>query len=680
MSTSTVYALLVGIDTYQPPTPALSGCVNDMLAVKKFLENRVPSKQLKMEVLMNERGTRVNVVRMFEKHLSQATEDDVVFFYYSGHGSQEKAHEVFKFIEPDLLNETFVCYDSRQFDGMDLADKELGTLIDLVAQKNPHIVLVADCCNSGDVSRSIETVSRNVPAIAPVRPLDSYILPRNMATDRSTLSVKGTQQILIPESRHVMLSASQSFQLAKETRLGGTRRGVFTYSLLEVLQKSTGQLTYADLMRQVHNLVLKRTYDQDPQLFAQVEGDLDMTFLGGQIAAKGEYFLMTFDAKKGWFIDGGAVHGIAGPSFGGETTTLSVYNDGTPFEDMTQKNALGEVAVTTVEAGESIVRAQGGLKLDSNKAYRARIVNMPVDPMKVCFRALNEKGKLSKNNNGRKLALKALNDSAFSFHLKEVDDPADADYHLIAQEDLRFSTRDSNDSNRIPGYVIIRSTDADDQPLVEQLVGFNRENAEKAIEYLNHIARWERILETNNPGSSISSESVRLQVYHPTENRPLPSQAGRYIFTTSERERPQFRMKLVNNSDRRLYCSLLYMSSQFAIKTQLLAGGGVWLESGQEAWAISGNAFTAAIAPALLAFGKTEVNEVFKLIVSTTEYKSNALKQDELNLPKPSLRSAGTQKHDTRSLFFSEPTNKNVEDWNANALTVTIRQQSSGRQ
>lgn len=676
MSTSTVYALLVGIDNYQPPVPALAGCVNDMLAVKSFLENRVPAGSLKMEVLMNERATRLNIVRMFEKHLTQAKEGDVAFFYYSGHGSQERSHEVFRFIEPDMLNETFVCYDSRQFDGMDLADKEMGTLIDLVAQNNPHIVVVADCCNSGDISRAIDTVARSIPTSETTRPLDSYILPRNLNTDRSALSVEGTQQITIPQSRHITLSAAQSFQLAKETRLGGVRRGVFTYSLLEVLQKNTGSLTYSDLMRQVHNLVLKRTFDQDPQIFAQVEDDMDLLFLGGQIPNKGEYFLMSHDQQKGWKIDGGAVHGIAGPSFSGETTTLSVYNDGTAFADMTTKNALGEVKVTTVEPNISTVRAEGFLRLNTNFIYRARINNMPVEPMKVCFRALNARGKQERDNKGKRLAIQALEDT-FSFHLAQEDDASAADYHLLAMEDLTFS---SDNPLKKEGYSIIRSTDDDDNPLVEQLVGFTEENAAKAIENLNHIARWERILETNNPGSSINADSVRIELYEANEDQLIRPERGRYIFryraSDPPERQPQFRLKLVNTSHRRLYCSLLYMSSQFAINTQLFPGGGVWLESGQEAWALSGRAAKGRIADALLAFGKKEANEVFKLIVSTTEYKANVLKQDELNLPKDlSTKSVAAMEHNTRSLFFSEPVNRNIEDWNSTALTVTIRQE-----
>ncbi|MHC5939395.1 hypothetical protein [Nostoc sp.] len=47
----------------------------------------------------------------FRKHLRNAKKDDVVLFYYSGHGSQELAPKEFWHIEADRLDETLVCYD-----------------------------------------------------------------------------------------------------------------------------------------------------------------------------------------------------------------------------------------------------------------------------------------------------------------------------------------------------------------------------------------------------------------------------------------------------------------------------------------------------------------------------------------------------------------------------------------
>ena len=162
MSQQNIYALLVGIDKYLPPVPSLDGCVNDMRAIRDFLIKRADRNgiPLHLEVLENDQATRVNIVTKFETHLTKAGKNDIAFFYYSGHGSQENAHKIFWPLEEDHKNETLVCYDSRMPDGMDLADKELATLIEMVAEKNPHILFIADCCNSGGNTRDLSKTKK----------------------------------------------------------------------------------------------------------------------------------------------------------------------------------------------------------------------------------------------------------------------------------------------------------------------------------------------------------------------------------------------------------------------------------------------------------------------------------------------------------------------------------------
>ena len=662
MPDGNVYALLVGIDKYLPPVPALEGCVNDMLAVKQFLEARVDPLKLQMEVLMNADATRMGIVEKFETHLAQAGPEDVAFFYYSGHGSQEPAHEVFWSTEPDKLNETLVCYDSRLFDGMDLADKELATLIELVSQNNPHFLVIMDCCNSGSGTRAIgeEFVARQSPQFDRVRSLDSYILPRNMSADRSAF-VAQDQQVIVPEGRHVALVAAQSFQLAKETRLGGTRRGVFTYSLLEVLQNSSGSPSYAEVMRRVQTLVTQRTYDQVPQLYSHTEGDMDLTFLGGTVKEKGDFYFLTYDHEKGWNIDGGAVHGLIGPGFRGNTTKLAVYPEHTEIGEMTRAVSLGEISVLEVGPAESKVELSPRLQLSTEQAYRVRITSMPTNPMMIRIKG--------NHSEGIRLAHQALDRSQQSFFIQEVGAKDEAHYNLVA-------------SREVNGYVINRPSDETRDnlmPLVEQIIGFSEETAEKAIDNLSHIARWTRILETSNPMSVINSDAVRMELYPPSENFPIPISQGGAVFSYSKADGaaglPRFRLKVINTSHRRLYCTLLYMSSQFAIYTQLFPEGGVWLESGTEAWAINGKIFTAEVADGHMAFGRNEVNEVFKLIVSTEEYKSGTLRQKELNMPKEAHRDVMGGSGDTRSLMFAEPVGGNQPDWNTSEIVITIRRE-----
>lgn len=655
-----IYALLVGIDKYPAPVPPLEGCVNDMLAVKEFLENRTNREgyDLDLSYLIDEDATRLNIVYRFENHLARATENDIAFFYYSGHGSQEHAHEVFWPIEEDHMNETLVCYDSRTADGMDLADKELATLIELVSQKNPHVVIIQDCCNSGSGTRG-DAVVRNVRDIPPrTRALDSYILPRSFDADRSVLSTSEDQQLIIPEGRHIHLSAAQSFQLAKETQLGGSRRGVFTYSLLEVLQNSQGPLSYADVIRRVRGLVTKRTYDQSPQIFASHLSDMDKVFLDGSTTTAADYYGLSYDRTTGWSIDAGAVHGILAGKPGGESTVLTVFPEGTSVEEMKDAyRSLGEVSVTQVNPSKSMVQPDSRTRLDTALTYRVRVESTPVEPMRVFFTGTDP--------NGISMAIRVFGETNTPY-LEAVGTLSDCDYKVVAKAGM--------------GYLITRKADADDQPLVEQVLGFSQSSAAKVIEYLEHIAHWTRTLELTNPGSSIFSEAVRIELYPPEGNTPIVAgQTGiefSYRAADVPDNLPGFRVKLVNASHQRLYCALLYLSSQFEVNPGLLPAGGLWLDPGAEAWALSGQVIRARIADELIAFGKKSVPEYFKVIVSTEEYDATLLRQEELGLPRPAYRSldGSGPPHNTRSFVFTAPAGqRGTSDWNATDLVVKVR-------
>ena len=113
---ATVYALLVGIDAYHSPVPALHGCKNDIQVIHAYLQEREKNTaafNLKALLLEDANATREAVIAGFQTHLTQAQKDDVVLFYYSGHGSQELAPKEFWALEPDHLDETLVLVDSR---------------------------------------------------------------------------------------------------------------------------------------------------------------------------------------------------------------------------------------------------------------------------------------------------------------------------------------------------------------------------------------------------------------------------------------------------------------------------------------------------------------------------------------------------------------------------------------
>lgn len=256
-----VYALLVGIDDYPAPVPKLNGCVNDVEAMAALLTERVKGSGDALHSLMLKDGdaTRDAVIDGFRTHLSRAQSGDVVFFHYSGHGSQETAPEEFWDIEPDHLDETLVLYDSRMPGKWDLADKELAALLAEITQAHsPHVLVVLDCCHSGSGTRAPlddGIVERRAPTDSRARPLDSFLFdPSDAATLTAPLGERnalGDSGWALPRAHHVLLSGCRSNETSKEVMQDGRARGAMTVALGDVLASSGGALTYRDIHRRV---------------------------------------------------------------------------------------------------------------------------------------------------------------------------------------------------------------------------------------------------------------------------------------------------------------------------------------------------------------------------------------------------------------------------------------------
>src|SRR4051794_31225944 len=80
----TVYALLIGIDNYRAPVPALRGCGNDVCEVRAFLKAMVAhgsdqnsGEALQVVTLLNQQATRTALIDGFRSHLIKAGPKDV---------------------------------------------------------------------------------------------------------------------------------------------------------------------------------------------------------------------------------------------------------------------------------------------------------------------------------------------------------------------------------------------------------------------------------------------------------------------------------------------------------------------------------------------------------------------------------------------------------------------------
>ncbi|MUG97489.1 peptidase C14 caspase catalytic subunit p20 [Scytonema sp. UIC 10036] len=686
-----IYALLVGIDEYDPNSvsqvPSLQGCVHDIEAAQEYLKERTKDGEWQLVeplILKNEQATREAIIQGFKEHLCKAESSDVVFFYYAGHGGQEKAPEEFWVLEPDRLNESLICYDSRTANGKDLADKELSYLISLVAKKDPHVLIVLDCCHSGSGTRDLapDVKVRRGPVDNRERDLKSYLFYEDQAALHELLTSsrnlddqkKKTGVILPPRGKHIMFSACRDYELAKEYKGDdGQPRGAFSYFFMQTLQRTNGKITYRDLARNINAIVSGKVKEQSPQVDATNPDELDQPFLGGAIGDRDVFFALTYNRnERGWVIDGGALHGLKASQ---ETETLlAIFPITANSEELRNLDAaLGEVKVTKVLPQRSKVQIiKGEEKLSEKESYKAVAISLPLPPLKVYFQT--DKSDAA----GIELARKTLQTAGLrnqpSLYVREVEQAADANYYIVAAQSQYWILQREDLS---PTVAPIPETPGE---------SYTSESASELITRLEHIARWKNVLDLSTPATSrIKPDDIKMEIAIISGQQESPSSSElrvEYTYDSNNYEwlGPVLQVKLTNLSSKTLYANILLLSEDYAINADLFeqkssiklapsdSGGTTSVESEELVFYIP---------EAFLEQGITEYKDIFKLIVCTTEFNASLLQQDGLN-PPPGNRSPEQYRGTLDRLLDGVHTRNavraqgNYDDWMTKEITVTL--------
>jgi hypothetical protein len=611
----TIYALLVGINDYPEPVRKLHGCVNDITQMNAFLEKRIQSGVVKSKILTNAQATRQAVIDAFRSHLGQAGPDDVALFCYSGHGSQEQAPEEFWHLEPDHLNETLVCYDSRLPGSWDLADKELAKLIGEVSDKKAHVVVLLDCCHSGSGTRRLElaeTEVRRCPTDLRQRPSGSYIVAAaelNASSNTRDLSARPAGWNIA--RRHVLLAACRDDEEAREYQGGGQIRGAFSYFLGETLTTIGPEITYRDLFARADALVRTQVKGQSPQLEATEPADLGQPFLGGVVRPRPAFFTASL-ADGTWSIDAGRLLGIPEARPGEDTIGLALYDFAASDDDLKDPaRAKYRARVTSVKATTSSIEIEGGAD-PATAPLKAVITHIPTPHLK--FR-------LEGPDNALALVRSALARAAPgnkpSLYVREAAKNEGADYRVIARD------------NR---YLIAKPDD--ERPVTAGIDGWNDLAAGAVIARLEHIERWKSTAELNNPSTSIRDDEVEVEIQ--SGGKAITDSEIRLEYTRagSTWKEPSVKIRLKNKGQRTLYFALLDLPETFGIFPMLRAVGSQKLDAGQETFANNGEEIPCSIPDDLWAQGICEIKDVVKVVVGTSEFDARRLAQDDLPIYK----------------------------------------------
>ncbi|MDB5199289.1 MAG: tetratricopeptide repeat protein [Chitinophagaceae bacterium] len=200
-----VYALVIGISKYlQKDIPQLQFADRDAQVFADYLKSNgggsVPLENIRL--LVNEEATSAAVYDAIYWLKNTCKKDDVVFFYFSGHGDVENV-TMYK-------NGFLICYDSppNNYVNLSLSIDYLNDIANtLSAETKANVVLITDACHSG-----------------------------KLAGSKNKGSFLVGEQLKAVKNKEIRITACAADQLSNENADWGGGRGVFSYYLINGLK------------------------------------------------------------------------------------------------------------------------------------------------------------------------------------------------------------------------------------------------------------------------------------------------------------------------------------------------------------------------------------------------------------------------------------------------------------
>lgn len=266
-------ALLVGIN-YPGTNHALRGCVNDVMLMSEILTSRFgfPTKEKRM--LTDASATTANILKRLDWLVEDAQPGDVLYFHYSGHGSQMIDTRYDTDDEPDGLDEIICPIDLNWRDKV-ITDDQLKAVFDKVPT-GVNLTVVLDCCHSGSgLDQSYQYQSMGVAKVDydPLSPNKNRLLP--MPADIANRSIgldirPKPRSVRKVDDTGLLISGCQSHQTSADAFLANKFMGAATFFLSKTLQKHNYDISYKDLVDEMNIQLVEWNFTQRPELNGSV--------------------------------------------------------------------------------------------------------------------------------------------------------------------------------------------------------------------------------------------------------------------------------------------------------------------------------------------------------------------------------------------------------------------------
>ena len=211
------HALVIGNDKYKH-LASLSNAVNDANDVASLLRSKY---QFNVNVLTN--ATRDEIVSALSELRNSVSEKDNILIYYAGHGYLDKEMDEGFWLPVDATDDNQVHWVAND------------TIMRSVrAMKAKHVMIVADSCFSGTLTRGIKIANKS----------SDYM-----------------KEIVKKKARTVLTSGG----LEPVSDVGGGNNSVFAESFLKILKGNQGVMNGNELFIEVRKQVMQNTKDQTPE-------------------------------------------------------------------------------------------------------------------------------------------------------------------------------------------------------------------------------------------------------------------------------------------------------------------------------------------------------------------------------------------------------------------------------
>jgi hypothetical protein len=279
-------ALLIGIN-YKGSDAQLNGCINDISNIRSILTGNCGYAAQNVKVLTEEQPVvpnRANIESNITWLVANSAPGDILFFYYSGHGSQVKDTTG---DETDGLDEVLVPLDYKKA-GVITDDWLFNNMVCKIPA-GVTMWVFTDCCHSGTML-DLKFNYKSMCALkqGTVRKGMSYV--PNDWSDRFSLTLEKSRALTSVGNVH-FFSGCQDPETSADAFLARTYQGAFSYCFIEMIKNNlvlqpdgtfrfkTGTIKLRNMLKEINcRLDINGFTGQNSQFASTNQASLELTF------------------------------------------------------------------------------------------------------------------------------------------------------------------------------------------------------------------------------------------------------------------------------------------------------------------------------------------------------------------------------------------------------------------